>query len=211
MPMAYHMRKRIEKATGEQFDGRLMDAQVFNKAVLYLGENFSSILPSDDFTLDNILDKARTLVSRNGIRVIVIDPYNRIEHLIPSHLSETQYIGMVIDKMSNFAYRNNCLIILVAHPRKVNRDPVTQCYAKVSMYDVNGSAHFYNKSDFGLVIERDHLAKVTRVRVEKVKFKHLGSGNNAEAVFVYNLKNGRFACCPQGNIAKAVFDNSSWI
>ncbi|NDV59039.1 DNA primase [Bacteroides sp. 519] len=211
MPMSYHMRKLIEKATGERFDSQTMAGGTFQKAVNYLHDNFSSIMPDDDFTLDNILNKARTLVARKGIRILVVDPYNRIEHHIPPQMTETQYISMVIDKMSNFAWRNNCLFILVAHPRKINRDAATGREPRLSMYDINGSAHFYNKTDYGLIVERDRTEQVTRVRVEKVKFKHLGQGNGAEATFVYNLTNGRYVSCTPGNTSGIVYDNTTWI
>lgn len=61
----------------------------------------------------------------------------------------------------------------------MNRNPVTNHTPRPDMYDVNGSADFFNKADYGLVVERDKEVGVTRVYVEKVKFKHLGAGGVA--------------------------------
>ncbi len=210
LPISYHMRKLIEKSTGQVFSAQQMTEETFRKSVNYLTENFYSILPIEDFTLENIFEKARVLIERNDIRVLVLDPFNRIDHQIPGNFTETQYIGMVLDKMSNFARRFNCLIILVAHPRKVANDPTTGRPHRLSMYDINGSAHFFNKTDFGLIVERDRDAGITRVRIEKVKFKHLGRGNG-EAHFLYNTANGRYACCPQKDVTKTVNDIKNWI
>ena len=58
------------------------------------------------------------------------------------------------------------------------------------MYDINGSADFYNKADYGIIVERDKEVGATRVYVDKVKFKHLGVGGMAS--FVYDPVSGRY-------------------
>lgn len=57
--------------------------------------------------------------------------------------------------ITEFAVQHNCLVVLVAHPRKMNRNPVTNTTPRVEMYDINGSADFFNKADYGIVVERD--------------------------------------------------------
>lgn len=80
-------------------------------------------------------------------------------------------------------------------------------------HNVNGSAVFYNKTDFGLVVERDYEAGATQVPIEKVKFKHLGQ--KGKALFMYNTVNGRYVPCEideqTGKAWKATFDNEGWI
>lgn len=63
------------------------------------------------------------------------------------------------------------------------------------MYDINGSADFYNKADYGIIVERDKEVGVTRVYVDKVKFKHLGVGGMAS--FVYDPVSGRYLPCEE--------------
>ena len=109
-------------------------------------------------------------------------------------------------------------MILGAHPRKMNRNPVTNHTPRPEMYDVNGSADFFNKADYGLVVERDKEVGVTRVYVEKVKFKHLGAGG--VATFVYDPVSGRYLPCeesqdpsvpPEQRVRDTVNDSSCWL
>lgn len=217
MPLTYHFRKLSEKLTGCHFKQNFMPEHLYNASQHWLSENVLSILPKEDFTSTAVLTRARELVRRRGIRILVVDPFNRIEHQVPAGQTETQYISAFIDSLTNFAQRNHCLVILVAHPRKMKREPGQLREPVPTLYDINGSAAFFNKCDFGLVVERDRQAGVTRLYVEKVKFRHLGSLGKAS--FVYNTVNGRFSPCredpdathPQERITNVQFDNKSWL
>jgi len=203
MPMVYHLQKLAEKLVGIRFHKGSMSEVQYAAIGNHLQENVSSILPKDDFTADNILAKAQELVHRRGIRQFVLDPINCIDHLIPRGESETQYMNTFLNKLIQFARRNRCLVILVAHPRKMEREPGTKKTAVPDMYDISGSAAFFNKCDYGMVIERDRQEGVTRIHVEKVKFRHLG--DKGTATFVYNCANGRFG--EQNH----PFDNTNWL
>lgn len=213
MPIVYHQQKLVEKLTGRRFSKESLPETLFHAAADYMAQNFFSILPEENYTAENILLKARQLVHRKGIRIFVIDPFNRLEHQIPPGMNETQYISSFLDRISNFAQRNRCLVILVAHPRKMNREPGSLKKAVPDLYDINGSAAFYNKCDFGLIVERDHENSFTHIRIEKVKFKHLGQ--KGVATFKYNYLNGRFIECEIDNnhqiTNSASYDNSSWL
>lgn len=80
LPFQYHAVKLLEKLTGDKFSQGTMAYQTFEKAKEYIRENFFHIMPEEGSTLSNILDKARYLVRRKGIRILVLDPYNRIEN-----------------------------------------------------------------------------------------------------------------------------------
>lgn len=213
MPLPYHLRKLMEKATGQRFKQGQMSETLYSRGETYLEENFSSILPDDNYTVDNILDKALQLVRRKGIDVLGVDPFNRFEHQIPAGQTETQYISTLLDKFTNFAVRNNILVILVVHPKKMYKDPGIRKEPVPTLYDMNGSAAFFNKTDFGLTVERDYDAGVTRIHVQKVKFRHLGGRGIAS--FVYNTTNGRYSICEEdedmGKTKDSVFDNESWL
>ena len=215
LPLPYHLSKLFEKLTGNHFKLGYMPELRYQAAERFLADNVSSILPKEDFSVESILSRARELVSRRGIRILVIDPFNRLEHRIPAGQTETQYISAFLDQLSGFAMRNHCLVILVAHPRKMQRDPATGQLPVPTLQDINGSAAFVNKCDFGLVVERDRQAGVTRIHVKKVKFRHLG--NLGDCTFVYNLANGRYSpCIGEGSgeafkIIKTDFDSQPWI
>jgi len=217
MPLVYHMRKHIEKLTGRPFRPFQLQEAHYTLAVDFLSDRIFHILPREDFSVDTILQKARELVRRRGIRLLVIDPFNRLEHQIPQGMSETQYISSLLDRLTNFALRHQCLVILVAHPRKMQRDQQTGRTAVPTLYDINGSAAFFNKCDFGLVVERDNGARVARIHVEKVRFRHLG--HPGVASFVFNTVNGRYTPCqedagasqPENRISGVHFSQECWL
>lgn len=216
-PLPYHLSKLTEKLTGCHFKMGFMPEALYERAQEFLAQNVSSILPQENFDVESILSRARELVSRKGIRLLVIDPFNRMEHQIPAGQTETQYISSFLDRLTNFAQRKHCLVILVAHPRKMQRDPQTGKLPVPTLQDINGSAAFVNKCDFGLVVERDRQMGVTRIHVKKVKFRHLG--NIGECAFVYNQVNGRYTPCeedptaerPQDRVTGTQFDSKPWI
>lgn len=188
-PLSYHASKLIEKFVGKKFGRATMSMQEYEQAKRHLEEYFSFISPADNFRLDNILSKARSLVRRRGIKALVIDPYNRLESEMGNR-NETLYISGVLDKLTNFAQLNNVLVVLMAHPTKLQKDKQTGQTAIPTLYDISGSANFYNKADFGIVVHRDRMENYTIVNVAKVKFRHLGQPG--EVKFKYNINNGRY-------------------
>ena len=213
-PVTLHHPKLIEKLIGKRFLKGLITPTEFEAAVNYLSHNFFDILPEEGYRVDTILEKAEALVRRKGIRVFILDPYNCLEHQIPTGQSETQYISEFLEKLRSFARRRQVLVVLAAHPTKMKRDPLTKQFPVPTMYDISGSAAFFNKADFGIAIERDRTKEVTRVHVQKVKFRHLGYPGVAS--FKYNTHNGRFVSIEEGktpDIPDIVpdYDNSNWL
>ena len=219
IPIVYHLRKLIEKLTGHRFqNGCGMTEGLLARSEEFLTENVSHISLKGNATPDRVLAKARELVVRRGCRIFVFDPLNRFDHEPAPGQTETQYISNLLNKFTEFATQYNCLLILVAHPRKMNRNPTTGATPRVEMYDINGSADFYNKADYGIVVERDKEIGITRVYVDKVKFKHLGGGG--VATFVYDPVNGRYLPCeeshdpavpPEQRARNTVYDSSCWL
>lgn len=219
IPIVYHHRKLIEKLTAHRFqrsygmsEGLMMQAEEF------LTENVSHISLKGNVTPERVLGKARELVVRRGCRILVLDPLNRFDHTPQPGQTETQYLSNLLNKFTEFAVQYNCLVILVAHPRKMNRNPVTNSTPRVEMYDINGSADFYNKADYGIVVERDKEVGVTRVYVDKVKFKHLGLGGMV--TFAYDPVGGRYLPCTESHdpavpvdrrVGGVTYDSTCWL
>lgn len=204
-PLAYHASKLIEKFTGKKFDKQHLTFGEYKQVKQHLETNFFFISPKDDYRLDTILEKAKFLVRRKGIKALVIDPYNRLEDESDG-MNETKYISRQLDRLTNFAQQNDVLVILMAHPTKQtkNKDGVIEA---PTLYDISGSAHFYNKTDFGIVVHRNRVENTVEVHVQKVKFRHLGEVGTA--LFKYNLNNGRYV--PYTNGIEPVWDNTNHI
>ena len=213
-PVTLHHPKLIEKLIGKRFLKGIMKPMEFDAAVGYLSRNFFDILPEEGYRVDTILEKAEALVRRKGIRVFILDPYNCLEHQIPTGQSETQYIGEFLEKLRSFARRRQVLVILCAHPVKMKKDPASGKYPVPTMYDISGSASFFNKADFGIAIERDRTRDITRVHVQKVKFRHLGQPGVAS--FRFSTHNSRFNPIVEGKTPdlpdeEPQWDNSNWL
>lgn len=142
----------------------------------WLDENFVFIAPepSDEdntFDIDWLIEKATVAVIRHGIRVLVIDPWNEIEHASRKGESQTDYTGRAIRALKRFGREFEVLVIVVAHPTKgaANKPP-----NEVTLYDIADSAAFANKADFGLVVCRRGQSEfdyVSSIYVKKVRYQ----------------------------------------
>lgn len=194
MPIDYHVSTLIEIITGKKFGEQTLSWVEYEEAKKYANDNFFFIYP-ESYTMGNILDKARSLVRKKGIKALVIDPYNRVESEQDYRQSETQHISSVLDQLTNFAQQNDVLVFLMAHPTKMPKNPDGK-FQVPTLYDISGSANFYNKADFGITVHRDKEFGWTEVHVQKVKYRHLGQGGIAK--FKYNLFNSRYVPLEDG-------------
>ncbi len=196
-PPELHIPKLLEKRLEMPFhDGgtrtRMGEGDLI-KGMEWLDRYFTFMQTTDASpTLDWILDKAKTAVIRHGIRLLIIDPYNRIEHQRPHGTTETEYIAQMLDRLQRFGRSHGCDVIFIAHPRKLERtsdgtEPIP------TPYDISGAAHFFNMADWCITVWRDRQNEYApvQVHVKKVKWKHLGKEGFAE--FVYDRTTGVYA------------------
>lgn len=175
-PLKFHYRKLYEKIIGKVFSIKKSNELEWDMAYEYIKSNFFYILNEEDFTIKSILDSAKILVKTRGIKIIVVDPFNKLDHKYSD--SETQYISRFLDQLILFAKMNDVLVFLVAHPRKMNKDKDGKIDVP-SLYDISGSANFYNKTDYGITVhrktnEQNIMIDEVDVFFQKIKFKHLG-------------------------------------
>jgi len=191
MPVVYHYTKLAEKLLGCKFErSKAVGKAQFKQVTNFLQNNISHICPKGEASPKVIFNKCRDLALRKGCRIFVLDPLNRFDHTMKPGQTETQYLSSFLNEITRFALEYHCLVILVAHPRKMNRE-ITGKRPRPEMYDISGTADFFNKADFGFVVDRRDEEGIVKVYVDKVKFKHLG--HTGEAVFTYNVTNGRYS------------------
>ena len=199
-PLKYHYAKIHEKFSGYKFR-KETDKTDFQSIYEHIKDNFFYIMNEDDVTIESVMKSAKSYVKSKGIKILVIDPYNKLDHQQNKGENETQYISRFLDILSKFARFNNVLLFLVAHPTKMEEGKVP------TLYSISGSANFFNKTDYGFTVHRqrdDNGAMNNSVEVhwQKIKFKHLGTQGVSQ--FEYNFNNGRFD--PNGS-----FDNTDWL
>lgn len=180
-PLEDHMARMCEKWAGAPFaDGprERMDRESLRMAKAWVRDHFTWILPDDDaeWTVDTVLDRARQLVFRKGIRGLVIDPWNELEHAMPNGMTETIYTGQVLKHARQFARRHGVHVWIVAHPQKLYREKDSGNYPVPTLYDISGSANWRNKADNGLVVWRDFSDAHTpvEIHVQKIRFRQIG-------------------------------------
>lgn len=154
-----------------------------------------------DVTLDGILEKCLELVKRNGINCLVIDPWNYIEHKIPAGYTETQYISEALTKIKRFKDVYKVHVFLIAHPKKLSKNKDGK-YDVPTLYDISGSAHFFNKCDNGLVLYRDYQNNITEVHIQKIRWSFIGEVGDVK--FNYDIHTKIFT--EQNEITKNEFN-----
>jgi twinkle protein len=131
-------------------------------------------------SLEWLLDRAADAVIRDGIKMLVIDPWNELEHARRRDETETQYTARAIRALKKFAMAYDVLVIVVVHPTKSGGD---KPQGDLSLYDADGSAHWVNKPDIGLVIERDDGGSLCIVHGRKFRFSFLGKKGSTSFVY----------------------------
>lgn len=177
-PLEFHVSKLVEKYLGKPFGNgptERMSLEELAGAKKWIGEHFYFIYPAEP-TLESILDRAKVLVLRKGIRGLVIDPWNEIQHNREDGVSETEHISLCLSKIRRFARAHNVHVWVVAHPKQLHKEKDGD-YPVPTPYDVSGSAHWRNKADQCVTVWRDQRKEHSRevfIHVQKVRFKWTG-------------------------------------
>jgi twinkle protein len=147
----------------------------------------------NDLTITAILELAKTLVYRRGMKCLIIDPWNEVDHSRPTAMTETEYISQSLTRIRRFSRTNNCHVFVVAHPFKMARTD-GKAYPCPSPYDISGSAHWRNKADNCLAVWRDVSPEnetfEVEVHVQKIRKKYIGSLGMVKLKYEYST--GRY-------------------
>jgi twinkle protein len=153
----------------------------------WLENSFVFIAPeptdnNEEFNIDWLIDRATVAVIRHGIRILVIDPWNEIEHAVRRMENHSDYIGRAIRALKRFGREFHVLVIVVAHPSKYGAQKDA---CEITLYDVADTAHFSNKADFGVVIAPIEGSFQTDVLIKKVRYRPT-TGDLGAVPFTYD-------------------------
>ena len=133
----------------------------------------------DMLTVDEILNRAKSLVYQHGVKVLVIDPWNEIQHVLENGEREDQYISRMLAKIRRFARVNMVHVFLIVHPKQLLKDKDGK-YPRPQAYDIAGGAMWRNKADNMLCVFRESmLNSTTIVFVDKIRFRRNGTAGAA--------------------------------
>lgn len=112
-----------------------------------------------------------SLAVRDGCKLIVVDPWNELEHLPEPGESMTNYINWALQRIRQIAENLEVHIALVAHPKKMG-----ETYKTPTGYDIADSAAFFNKPSLGVTVhqrEDDAGEPYVELSVWKVRNRRL--------------------------------------
>lgn len=167
-----------------------MSAEEIAAADKWVNENYLFIVPSDEdeVTMEWLIERMATVVIRHGVKIIVIDPWNEIDHRRPQGVTLTEYVGKAIRHLKAFAKRFGVHVMVVAHPAKMQRDKSGK-YPVPTLYDISDSSHWANKADLGIVVHRGEDGDT----INTVKSRHHTEIGNVGTVDVkFDIETGRY-------------------
>ena len=199
-----HCQKIIEKLCNRQLkhQGQTgVQPEMYQMCKRWMAENMAWIdLRSSEQKLEKLLEKAKSLVRKMGIKLLVVDPFNFIEKENGAYMSENAWDSHVVGKLRDFAMEHQLLVFLVAHPRKVEMQ-LDGRKRRITMEDISGTADFGNKADYCFCVDRDDEHRLVTVSVDKVRRKMYGS-KGKQVFFSYKSYCGRYVPCEQDPTTK---------
>lgn len=179
-PLEDHFASLAELWTGKpMFRGFGVDPMTKNEldeAIEFLDKALTFIEPPEDdmqlSTVEEALKESKQLWTTDAF---VLDPWNELEHSRPSNMTETEYIGRTLTRLRNMGRMLDMSMNIVAHPTKLQKLDNGK-WPVPTMYSINGSANWYNKTDTGVSVWRDYDANdgVVDIHIQKIRKKNLG-------------------------------------
>ena len=213
-PNKFHAAKLIKKVFGTT----PKDVQNLNykAAKEFINDHFTHIQYEDGYDLESVLKKFAELVKRKGIKVFVIDPYNKVR-LKGASGNINEYTNEYLNLIDVFCKKYSCLVYLVMHPVKMSKEEGKDTYMMPTAYNIKGGGEVFDMSYHILGIVKDKERRLVRVHTLKVKFQHLGEPDK-DAWFGWNINNGRYnevGWNPEEDETATIlpedWDNSPWI
>lgn len=138
-------------------------------------------------TIEWVLDRAAQAVNDHKVEMVLIDPWNELDHARPSGMLMTDYIGGCLRLVKQFCRLYDAIVIIVAHPTKA----VNENGGRIAtLADIEGSMNWFNKCDNGLIVVRDPERPAARVISAKVR--EIGAGRTGSCHFTVDPNTGKF-------------------
>ena len=187
---ADHIRRLTEKVVRKPFHafgGARMTRVELTEAMHTLQDHFYFVKSRDNLPdIDWLLSKFKVARLRHRVDGIIIDPYHQIAMNLKSDAREDQHIRDLISKCKSFCRDYRVAMWMVANPTKLRKDDAG-VYQPPSLYDVAGTAHWFNMCDVGLVVHRDFEGTEVQIITRKIRERGL-YGEIGKRVFNYDKK-----------------------
>lgn len=121
-----------------------------------------------------------TLAVRDNCKLIIVDPWNELEHMPETGENMTAYINFALQQIRQWAEQFDTHICVAAHPRKMQTEGKPR---SPTGYDIADSAAFFNKPSLGFSLHQDQdeagetYVRVTTWKVRDVQLYGFEKGN----------------------------------
>lgn len=179
-----HLREKLRRIQGGT-DGAFAD---FAKNYFFVQSAVLDRHDAQPCTLGWVLDQAVAAIEKDSVDVLLIDPWNELEHLRRKDQLMTDYIAESLMMLKAFSRAYSVAVVLIAHPTKgvfekgKARTP--------GLADIEGSMNWYNKCDNGLIVERSPEGNTAKVISAKVRER--GAGKRGVCHFYVDPETERF-------------------
>lgn len=146
-------------------------------------------LDESDCSIESVIERAEAAVLRNGVRFLVIDPYNWLTSDETESDNQHLSINKMLVALKSFATSHDIAVWLVAHPTKMYRGADGSTPIPTG-YDISGSASFFNVADNGITVVRSNEPGIAEIVSWKSRYPWLGKVGRSKLRF--NSKNGSF-------------------
>lgn len=147
----------IGKSSDPYYSNNYMNETEFREAMEFMKRHFFIIYPKKSYKLGDIFERAKFLVKTKGIRSLIIDPYNTVQHRMERGEREDLYISRFMSELKRFAVENKISVHLVAHQVTPQKDDNGRYY-KPDVNKIKGGGTFADKSDNVMFIWRPNRA-----------------------------------------------------
>lgn len=125
-------------------------------------------------------DMIYTLAVRDNCKLIIVDPWNELEHMPAPGESLTNYINFALQQIRTWADQFDTHVCVIAHPRKMMTDGKPR---SPTGYDIADSAAFANKPALGFSVHQEEAddgeqyVRVTAWKVRNTQLYGFGKGS----------------------------------
>ena len=187
----------IGKSCDPYYTNNYMSEDEYREGMDFVNNNFNVIYPEKNFTLDTIFAKTKYLIKTQGIRALIIDPYDTVQHKMNRGEREDLYISRFMSELKRFAVDNNISVHLVAHQVTPQKSEDGR-YIKPDVNKIKGGGTFADKADNVLFVWRpdraiDFSSKKVTFGSQKIKKQKLvGYPQDVEDI-MFDIKTSRYS------------------
>lgn len=221
VPTKFHYDKIVRKILGNRPNDNF-DSERVNECIRFIDDHYIHLKQQSRFYLEDVLTKFAELVKRKGVRIFILDPFNKIKLKKVDRSKVNEYTEEYHIMLDEFCKKYDCHIFLVLHPnkmqmKKIGKDEYSEkTYKMPTAYDAKGGGEHFDMSYNVIGLVRDFERNMVQIRTLKWKFQHLGSAG-VDSWFGWNINNGRYTppdtYYDENSFVQADFtwDNRSWL